>query len=189
MPGQTMRYHSLAIILHWVMAVAVLFMLLSGLAVEYLATLTPADKFKLIQLHKSFGICLLVAFFLRVAVRLWQKPPALPASFKPWEHHAAAWGHRALYAMLLLMPLTGWLMVSSSPYGLPTIVFNIFEWPHIPGLAANEAVNGATRLAHTIFAFTLLALIAIHIGAVGKHFMIDRHNLLHRMWWTKKGQD
>lgn len=186
MPHNPVRYHGLAITLHWVMAAAVFFMLGSGLWLEYGPDIAPADKFALIQLHKSFGVCLLIAFFLRVAVRLWQKPPALPAHFPRLERLAADWGHRALYLLLFLMPFSGWVMVSSSPYGLPTMVFNVIEWPHIPGLGGNEAVQGPARLAHTVLAFTLIALLAAHVGAVAKHALFDRENLLRRMWWTKR---
>lgn len=187
MPQNPTRYHSLAITLHWVMAAAVFFMLGSGLWLEYGPELAQAQKFTLIQLHKSFGVCLLIAFFLRVAVRLWQKPPALPASFPRLEKIAAALGHGLLYLLLFLLPMSGWAMVSASPYGLPTYVFGLFEWPHLPGIAGNEEARSTARQAHTILAFTLLGALAAHIGAVIKHALIDRHNLLRRMWWTKQG--
>ncbi len=178
------RYHSAAIILHWVMAVAFILMLGSGLTLEY-AKLEQQFKFQLFQWHKSLGVLLLVAVALRIAVRLWQKPPALPALFKRWEVIAAHLGHFGLYALMLLMPLSGWMMVSSSPYGLPTIVFNLFEWPHIPGLAANEAVNASAKTIHWLGAWAFLALLAAHVGAVIKHYLFERENLLRRMWWGK----
>ena len=180
----TLRYHSAAIILHWVMAVAFILMLTSGLTLEY-ATLGQQLKFQLFQWHKSLGVLLIVAVMLRIAVRLVRTPPALPAHFKRWEQRAAWLGHLGLYAMMIIMPLSGWLMVSSSPYGLPTIVFGLFEWPHLPGVAASEAINDLAGVVHEIGAFAFLFLIATHIGAVVKHAMLDRENLLRRMWWGK----
>lgn len=184
MTASATRYHSAAIILHWVMAVAFIFMLASGLTLEY-AELEQQFKFQLFQWHKSLGVLLLVAVVLRIAVRLWQKPPALPAAFARWEVIASKLGHQGLYAAMIAMPLSGWLMVSSSPYGLPTYVFSLFEWPHFPGVAANENVNSATKFIHWLGAWAFLALIAAHIGAVIKHYLFDRENLLRRMWWGK----
>lgn len=178
------RYHSAAIILHWVMAVAFILMLASGLTMEYIE-LDKQLKYQLFQWHKSLGVLLLVAVALRIAVRLWQKPPALPALFKRWEVIAAHLGHLGLYAAMIIMPLSGWAMVSSSPYGLPTYVFGWFEWPHIPGLAANDAINGGAKTVHWLGAWAFLALLAAHVGAVIKHYLFDRENLLRRMWWSK----
>ena len=188
------RYHGAAIILHWVMAVAFILMLASGLSLEYVdfephfetADAAKQFKYQLFQWHKSLGVLLLIAVALRIAVRLWQKPPALPAAFKRWEAVAATLGHLGLYAAMIVMPLSGWLMVSSSPFGLPTMVFNLFEWPHFPGVAANESVNGAMKFIHWIGAWAFLALLAAHIGAVIKHYLFDHENLLRRMWWSKR---
>ncbi|MEC7577523.1 MAG: cytochrome b/b6 domain-containing protein, partial [Pseudomonadota bacterium] len=101
------------------------------------------------------------------------------------EKKMAKIGHWGLYVMMFLMPLSGWLMVSSSPYGLPTIVFNMFEWPHVPGVADNGVVHDDAKLAHLILAIIFAALIAGHIAAVIKHAIFDKENLLKRMWWTK----
>ena len=179
------RYHSTAIILHWVMAVAVILMLGSGLTLEYVE-LQQQFKFQLFQWHKSLGVLLLLAVALRIAVRLWQTPPALPVTFAPWEVIAAKLGHYGLYIVMIAMPLSGWIMVSSSPYGLPTLVFGWFEWPHLPGIAANEVINNAAKTVHGLCAWAFLALLAAHIGAVVKHYLFDHENLLRRMWWTKQ---
>lgn len=178
------RYHRTAIALHWVMAVAFILMLGSGLTLEY-AELQQQFKFQLFQWHKSLGVLLIVAVVARIIVRLLHKPPALPAAFKRWEVLAAHLGHYGLYAVMIMMPLSGWVMVSSSPYGLPTMVFGLFEWPHLPGMAANEAINSASKTVHWFCAYAFLALLAAHIGAVIKHAVIDKENLLTRMWWGK----
>lgn len=172
------RYTAVAIALHWLMAVAFALMLASGLMMD---DLEPALKFQVFQWHKSLGVTLLVLFFVRLGWRLLHKPPALPASVQGLEKLAAHAGHWGLYALMLAMPLTGWLMVSSSVFGLPTIVFGLFEWPHIPGVVMNEAVSGLSKEAHEILAWVFMALIAGHIAAVVKHLVIDKHNLLPRM--------
>ena len=85
----------------------------------------------------------------------------------------------AFWAMLAV-PLSSWVMVSASVYGLSTIVPGWFGWPHIPGIAMNEAVENLAKNTHMILAFSFLAQIAGRIGAVVNHTVIDRENLLRR---------
>jgi len=184
------RYNSIAITLHWLMAIGFIGMLASGLVLEY-ATLEKSLTFKLFQWHKASGLLLLAAVVLRILWRLVSAIkddiPKLPDSFPKIEKIAAKLGHLGLYAVMIAMPITGWLMVSSSVYGLPTIIFGWFEWPHIPGVASNESINKSSKLAHAWIAWAFIALIAAHIAAVIKHAMIDQENLLTCMWWSKKG--
>jgi cytochrome b561 len=179
------RYNSLAIILHWVMAICFILMLGSGLVMTEDGLLEKSMQFTLYQWHKSLGVLLLIAFFLRIAVRLISKPPTLPVNFLKWERMAAHAGHWGLYALMLSIPLAGWAIVSSSSYGLPTIVFGLFEWPHIPNIAGNHDIEEIAEEVHEILAYALMVMIALHVGAVIKHFVKDKINLLPRMWWTK----
>lgn len=174
------RYTTVAIILHWVMAAAFLLMLASGLSMEYLP-MEKSLKFNMYQWHKSLGVLLLVAFFIRIGWRLFHKPPALPASIKGLEAVAAKAGHIALYACMIAVPFSGWLMVSSSVYGLPTIVFGWFEFPHFPKIAGNETISAISKNAHWILAWFFGLCILGHIAAVVKHMVIDRENILLRM--------
>jgi len=174
------RYDTVAVILHWVMAVAFLLMLGSGLSMEYVP-MEQSLKFNMYQWHKSLGVLLIVAFVARLGWRLFHKPPALPASIKGPEAVAAKAGHIALYFCMIAVPVSGWVMVSSSVYGLPTIVFGWFEWPHIPGIAGNEGVNAAGRTAHWILAWFFGLCIIGHVAAVAKHAVFEKENLLPRM--------
>ncbi|MBY0407177.1 MAG: cytochrome b [Rickettsiales bacterium] len=185
----TARYHGLAIALHWVMALAFFGMLGSGLTMANV-DMDKGRLFALYQWHKSLGVLLLMAFFLRLAVRIWHKPPALPLSMGAWERKAAHAGHWALYGWMLALPLSGWLVVSSSPYGIPTIVFGWFEWPHIPFAVGNSAINEIAEEAHELLAFSFMVLIAGHIIAVVKHAVMEKENLLPRMGIgrVKKGE-
>jgi cytochrome b561 len=185
MMQDTGRYHRAIVLLHWLMALCFLMMLASGFAMAEDDLLEKSLRFQVFQWHKSLGVLLLVAVAARVFLRLVTRAPALPAAFKPWEKLAAAAGHLGLYAAMLFMPLSGWAMASSSPYGLPTIVFGLFEWPHIPGIAANAAVSDAAKDVHEILAIAFLLLIGAHVGAVIKHFVLDKINLLPRMSWKK----
>lgn len=107
MTASATRYHSAAIILHWVMAVAFILMLASGLSLEYVdfeahfETVDAAKDFKyqLFQWHKSLGVLLLMAVVLRIAVRLWQNRPPCPLHLNAGRQ----WPPRL--AILAFMPL------------------------------------------------------------------------------------
>jgi len=174
------RYTYVAIILHWVIALAVFAMLVSGLMLGF-ADLDRLFKFQLIQWHKSLGVLVLASMALRIIWRFTHKPPALPVSFKKFDIIASKLGHWGIYLLLFIMPISGWVMVSSSHFGLPTIVFGLFEWPHVPGIAGNDEVQGLARTIHSLVAWALILAILGHIAAVLKHFIIDRVNLLPRM--------
>ena len=178
------RYNSVTIILHWVMALAFLLMFTSGIIMEYI-DIDKSMKYQLFQWHKGGGVLLLLAAVLRLGVRIVRHAPPLPDVMPALEKKLAKLGHWGLYVLMFVMPISGWLMVSSSSYGLPTIVFGLFEWPHIPGVAANEAVHDGAGTAHFILAIIFGLLIAGHIAAVIKHAVIDKENLLKRMWWSK----
>lgn len=178
------RYAGIAVALHWVMALAILLMLASGFVMAY-GDLGQSLKFRLYQWHKSLGVLLLVSVAFRILLRLVLKAPALPGFMPAWEARAARAGHLALYLLMVAMPVTGWIVVSASVFGLPTIVFGLFEWPHVPGIAGDAAVESAAKGAHFWLAILIAATIAGHVAAVFKHIVIDRENILARMWWGR----
>jgi cytochrome b561 len=178
------RYHSLAIILHWLMALAIILMLTSGIMMTYIQ-LESQLQFRLYQWHKSMGVLLLLAVLVRVIVRLITHPPSLPSQFSKVDVMLAKIGHLCLYITMILMVVSGWIMVSASSYGLPTIVFGMFEWPHFPLIPTTQATQMLSKNIHFFTAITLLLLLFAHIGAVIKHKITDNENLLHRMWWQK----
>ncbi|MEM7617141.1 MAG: YceI family protein [Pseudomonadota bacterium] len=190
--GQTKslhRYNSVAIILHWAMALGFFIMLGSGIAMTYFE-LNQNLKFQIYQWHKSGGVLLLLAFGLRISWRiisqfLLKQIPSLPEKLPKLEKLAAKLGHLGLYALMFALPLSGWVMVSSSVYGLPTIVFNWFQWPHIPGIQGNEMISNLSKNFHFYFAIAFGLMIFTHIAAVVKHAVKDKMNLMTRMWWSK----
>lgn len=180
MPYPTERYHRSAIWLHWGMAVCIIGMLAGGLAMSS-GLLEKSLQFRVYQWHKSLGVILLWAVTFRVFIRLRHAPPPLPAGIGSREAHAAKLGHLLLYVLMVGLPFSGWLMVSASATGMPTLVFGLFEWPHIPGLSANAGIRGVAHEGHEIMAYVMIALIATHVAAVVKHRWIDNKNLLPRM--------
>jgi cytochrome b561 len=180
------RYSAVAIALHWLMALMIIGLIIAGVwmsdAIDEPAT--RARAFQVFQLHKSVGLTVLMLTLLRLLWRLSHAPPALPAHMKRWERFAARFSHIGFYVLMLTIPLSGWAMVSANPYGLPTIVFGLFEWPHIAPLAAlsdKAPVEHLLEDVHQILAFCAILLIILHIGAALKHHFFDKDDVLSRM--------
>lgn len=167
------------------MALSFFAMIASGLVMEHV-DVPQKLKFNMYQWHKSLGVLLLLALISRVLIRVRFKAPKLPKEFSSFDRKAAKLGHFMLYAWMLILPMTGWLMVSSSPYGLPTIVFDWFYWPHIPWVESHDMINALSKLLHKYFAYGFIALIILHIAAVAKHAFKDGLNLLPRMWFLRR---
>lgn len=180
------RYTTVAIVLHWLIAAAILALLGGGLwmteAIKVPAT--QATAFTVYQWHKSLGLTVLVLSVLRLLWRLVNPPPALPQDMGRLIQLAARGTHAAFYVLMIGMPLIGWAMVSASVYGLPTIVFGLFEWPHIPMLANLQdkaLVEAALKAIHRTGGFLMIALLILHVVAALKHQFIDRDHVLGSM--------
>lgn len=179
-------YSTVAMALHWAIAAAIIGLLAAGwwMTDAIKVPETQGWAFVTYQFHKSLGLTVLVLSVVRLGWRLWHPPPPLPVGMSSFERLAARVSHTAFYVLMIGMPLLGWAMVSASPLGLPTIVFNAFEWPHIPFLANLEdkkPVAEAFKSAHAAGGLVLAGLVVLHIGAALKHHFKDRDSVLSRM--------
>jgi len=182
------RYTLVAIVLHWLIALAIIVQLASGL---WMVDAIKGGAYRALaydtyQWHKSLGLTVLVLSILRLGWRLMHKPPALPEGIKRWELTAAHLTHWAFYGFMIGAPLTGWAMGSSSPWDLPTIWFGLFEVPHIPWLYAidegtKESVEAGFKLSHDVLGKIGIALLALHVAAALKHQFISKDGLMLRM--------
>lgn len=182
-PGFFYRYAGLAQLFHWVTAIAVIGMLIAG----FIMTDMPvsADKVKLYGIHKALGALLLGVTLLRMFYRFFSASPplTLEGSGAKYVRAAAKAGHLALYAMLVLMPLTGWAMSSAS--GFPV---SVFGWFLLPDIAPQSAELAQTLSSvHEIGAFVFCGLIGVHVAAVIFHMAVIKDKLLFRMLPGKRG--
>jgi cytochrome b561/polyisoprenoid-binding protein YceI len=180
------RYTSVAIALHWLIAIGIVGMILFG---WYMGDLPDGEqKYAFYQLHKSFGITILVLSVARIVWRLMNPPPAEPP-MPGWQSLSAKAVHVIFYGLIILMPLTGWMLASASPTGIETKIFGTIPWPHLPGLstlpadtkAALAGEDGVIEFAHSKLAWVALVLLALHVGAALKHQFIDKDGLMARM--------
>lgn len=173
-------YTKVAITLHWVIAGAISLQLLGGLQME---GLKDAAKFAAFQNHKSLGLTILMLSVARLAWRLANPPPALPKGMKAWEVFAAKFTHVAFYALMIGVPIGGWVIISTAPYNIATNWWGLFEWPQLPlgELPFRKALNGIAKEGHEIGAFSIIGLLALHIGAVIKHMFVNDDDVASRM--------
>ena len=177
------RYDAVAILLHWLVAVGVVAQIAIGLAMTQLP-LTPAHQFPLYQLHKSIGITVLAVVLLRVAWRLTHRPPPLPDTMPLVERRFASAAHLALYGLLVGLPLTGWAVVSASPYNIPTVLYGLVPWPHLPVLSTlhdKAPVEAVLATIHAFGGWFLAALIGVHAAAALRHHVLLHDAVLWRM--------
>jgi cytochrome b561 len=174
-------YSSVAIMFHWLLAVALTVSFSVGLYMHSLP-FSPL-RLKLFNWHKWAGITILALSVARLIWRLAHRPPELPAAvlaFMPsWQraaHHAT---HAALYVLFLAVPLTGWAY--SSATGFQIVWFGVLPLPDwVP--VNKELAEAVLKPLHQTCAFTLAALVVVHVLAALKHAFIDRDGLLWRMW-------
>jgi cytochrome b561 len=177
-------YSRAAIVLHWAMALLILGNLAGGF---WMASLFEAEDpaardlgFRLVQLHKSTGLTILLLALARLALRLREGFPPLPEHMTGNERRLARLTHWGFYALMIGLPLSGWAMVSMSPLGLPTLWFGLFEWPHLP-LATSKPGAEAAGGVHEALAFGAIALLLLHVAGALKHHFLDRDDVLARM--------
>lgn len=143
-------------------------------------------RFVLYQWHKTIGITVLVLSVLRLIWRLTHRPPSLPAVIPAWQRTASHATHGLFYALMIIMPLLGWAMVTASELPIPTVLYGLIPLPDMPGVPEADAVAARFRLLHEIGAKLFMALIVLHIGAALKHHFKDKDDILARMApWVK----
>ena len=183
MQAPSRRYTRVAILLHWLSALCVLALIGMGLAMVHLE-LAPMRRFQMYQWHKSVGITVLLLTGLRFGWRLAHSPPPHPDGMPVRERRAAALAHVALYGLLIGLPLTGWAVVSLSPFNIPTILYGLVPWPHLPlarYLSDPAAAEGVVQRMHAYGAWVLTALLILHVAAALRHHLILHDDVLSRM--------
>lgn len=173
------RYTLPAIVLHWVLGVAIL----GAIGVGWYLDGQPfsPSKLKLINWHKWAGITILALSVLRLVWRLTHRPPPLPgamaAAMPAWQRLAHHGTHVLMYMLFLAVPLLGW--AASSAKGFPIVWLGLVPLPDWVGM--DQELGKTLQDLHSLAAWSLLALIVLHVAAALKHQFVDRDGLLARM--------
>ncbi len=169
------RYDAVASTLHWLSALCVCAGFALGLFMTGLA-LSPA-KLRYYGWHKWIGITVFLLAVLRLAWRGRRAPPPWPAAMPRWQQRAARIVHRALYALLIVVPLSGCLY--SSATGVSVVYLGVVPLPNL--VPKDKALAGALLVVHQSLNATLALFVVLHVAAAGKHQWIDRDGLMARM--------
>jgi cytochrome b561 len=174
------RYSRVAIVLHWAIAAFIIFNLCSGFYVEswlhgaLMESAPPQLRWLSLMLHVSSGLSVLALTVARVVWRLLNPPPPYPATMRPWERHTARFAHFLLYAAMVLMPLTGWGILSAHPPAGSTGAAAQAAPPPSPApapatTAGAPAAGPAAVAPRTVMVWNLIPLPSIApVEAIGK---------------------
>ncbi|MCH2240492.1 MAG: cytochrome b [Aquabacterium sp.] len=177
------RYGPVAVLLHWVLAAAIVTAFCVGL---YMADLPMSpQRLKLYNWHKWAGVAILALSALRLLWRLTHRAPPLPAAMQAamqaampgWQRTAYHATHGLMYLFFFAVPLTGWAY--SSAAGFPIVWFGVLPLPDF--VPHDRALAEAIKPLHELSAFGLAGLVVLHVLAALKHQFIDRDGLMGRM--------
>jgi len=160
--------------LHWIMAVLILTMLFLGVG---MASTVAHVYLRLVHIHETLGIAILVLALIRLAVRLRYGAPPLPLDLPEPMKLAAHLSHYVLYALMIAMPLLGWAMLSAARY--PVVLWGGVWLPRIAPQSAS--LHTALWNAHFYLAFLFYAVILMHLAAALFHALVRRDGVFEAM--------
>lgn len=176
------QYSTAAKTLHWLVAFLIAAMLLTGWTMAGDNLLSPTQKPLWFVLHKSTGLVLLGLGLFALLRRLKISVPPLPSDMPRWKCVAALVTHKTLYALVIIMPLIGWMLIST--VHRPTLFFGLFPMPFLPVLSElpdKKQIADMLAGAHGALAWVIVAVVALHVGAALEHHFIERDDVLLRM--------
>ena len=200
MSSHSKKYTKIAIILHWLIAIAIGFMFYLGWFMEALpkdgTEALSYDLFDLglytweltkeatprafyFNLHKSIGVTIFGLILFRIIWRFTHRPPALLDTMKSWEKKLATAAHHGLYLLMFLIPVSGIIMSVGSKYGIKWFGIKIIKGIDDSGL------RELFYEFHKIFGLLILVVLFFHIIGALKHSFIDKDGTLRRMWFSK----
>lgn len=162
---------------HWVIAAMIVGQVSLGIWMD--EGVSRADKPFYESVHASVGITILALILLRLIWRMMNVAPAPPAGTPLWQRKAAHGVHWALYLVTFATVLAGWLMVGTQNEPVAIWLFGVIEMPQLlsPGSPLHEFLEEA----HGALAFTLVALVIVHIAAALYHMLVLRDDVMRRM--------
>lgn len=160
---------------HWIMALLVICLLAIGLYMGGMPN--SAAKLQMYNLHKSLGITVLALVICRICWHSISKKPGFVETMKPWERKLATAGHTLLYLLMLMLPLTGWLM--SSAAGRTVSFFGLFILPDL--VSPDKILTKTFRGLHENIGTLIMITVGLHILAALKHHFMDKDSVLKRM--------
>ena len=161
--------------LHWLMALLIIGLLALGFYMSDLP-LSP-EKLQFYSWHKWAGVTVFALVWLRLLWRVTHRPPAYPISMSGLQQALAHTGHLVLYVLMIVIPLSGWLM--SSAKGVPTVWFGVLPLPDLIG--RDKELGKQLAELHSALNIGFLVLIGGHAAAALFHHLVHKDDTLRRM--------
>jgi len=172
------QYGAIAKLFHWVTLGLMLMALPLGFVIQHVK---EDSKMAFYALHESAGLTILFVALARLAWRRLSPPPSLPNDMPKLMRTTSTAVHHALYALLILQPLLGFL--ATNAWGFPmqgaTAYLGFIEMPKF--MEAWEGLAKILSLLHSIGGWLLVVLIALHIAGALFYHAIRRDGTLMRM--------
>jgi len=178
---QSELYTRTAKILHWLIGIALLAQITLGLWMITIPKTPIGVRAGWFNVHKSIGITLAVLILVRILWRLFHQAPPLPATMPKWQRVAAKANHLLLYACMIVMPVSGYLGSSFTKYPILYLGIKLPQWGW-----DSPALKDLFSQIHYVTVIIFIALIALHVAAALKHWLIDRDGIMRRMWFAPR---
>jgi cytochrome b561 len=172
------RYTSGAQAFHWITALLMFVIIPAGwIFAEFKTKAGSPDTFEApfpgsplayASVHKTLGLAVF----------------AMPGRMAMWEKGLSHASHWLLYAILLVMPISGYVMSSASTK--PISIFYLFDFPKLP---VDKEMAGYAKNAHLYVQWAVYVLIALHVAATAYHLIVKRDGLLDRMLPRQRNAD
>lgn len=177
MADSSKGYRTPARLFHWLTALVVLSLIPVGWLMIQDGLPRPLQNTLFIA-HKNVGTFVLLLVIARLLYR-WRNPPTLaPVALPRMQELAAQLTHFGLYAMLLIMPLAGYIRVRAG--GFPIEALDALSIPAL--VPKSEALADVAKAVHYYGAYAIAGLAAMHIGAALFHGLIRKDGIFTRMW-------
>ena len=171
------RYSNTARALHWLMAVLILLTVPAGLIMVQ-PGIDRGLQNALFIYHKNVGVLLLVLLVVRAVWRWRNPPPPKPASLPALQARIAEAVHGALYLLLFIVPVAGYVRVKAGGFPIESL-----DALGLPGLVPrSDALAEAAKTVHYGAGLLIAAVIALHVGAALFHGIVKRDGVFSRMW-------
>jgi cytochrome b561 len=171
------QYSATARGLHWLMAVLILLTIPAGLVMVQ-DGIDRGLQNALFLYHKNVGVVLLLLVVVRLLWRWRRPPPALPAHLPRWQGRIAGASHAALYLLLVIVPVAGYIRVRAG--GFPIEMLDALGLPTL--VPRSDALAEVAKSVHYGAGLAIGALIALHVGAALYHGIVKRDGVFARMW-------
>ena len=168
------HYNRVARVLHWTIGGLILLNILGGIFHDAIGPVFPV-----MPIHKSIGFVVLALSLFRLVWRFTHPAPPLPDAMAGWEKAAAHGLHWFFYALMLVLPITGWIF--SSAGDRPLQFFWLFDIPKLAVEKGSGLAEG-THNAHVLFGYVWAVLLIGHIGAALRHQYLLKDGVMNRMW-------